>query len=72
MTDLISYVPELPKPGETVHGTRFMIGFGGKGNTSQQQITKLIALQLRQHTFFKTIHLFLCCCGTVRQLYNAL
>ena len=45
MTDLISYVPELPKPGETVHGTRFMIGFGGKGNTSQQQITKLIALQ---------------------------
>ena len=26
-----SYVPRLPKPGETIHGTRFSIGFGGKG-----------------------------------------
>lgn len=31
MTDLISYVPRLPKPGETLHGHRFAIGFGGKG-----------------------------------------
>lgn len=31
MTDLISYVPRLPKPGETLHGERFAIGFGGKG-----------------------------------------
>ncbi|XP_062502157.1 ribokinase-like isoform X1 [Corticium candelabrum] len=31
MTDLVSYVPRLPKPGETIHGTRFSIGFGGKG-----------------------------------------
>ena len=31
MTDLISYVPALPKAGETVHGTRFMVGYGGKG-----------------------------------------
>ncbi|XP_064603449.1 ribokinase-like isoform X2 [Liolophura sinensis] len=29
--DLISYVPRLPKPGETIHGSRFSIGFGGKG-----------------------------------------
>ncbi|XP_060078935.1 ribokinase-like [Ylistrum balloti] len=31
MTDLVSYVPRLPKPGETLHGTKFAIGFGGKG-----------------------------------------
>lgn len=30
-TDLISYVPNLPRPGETVHGTRFRSGCGGKG-----------------------------------------
>ncbi|XP_002740450.1 ribokinase-like [Saccoglossus kowalevskii] len=30
-TDLISYVPRLPKPGETIHGTKFSVGFGGKG-----------------------------------------
>lgn len=29
--DLISYAPRLPKLGETLPGTRFQIGFGGKG-----------------------------------------
>ncbi|CAH1263239.1 RBKS [Branchiostoma lanceolatum] len=29
--DLISYVPRLPKPGETIHGHKFSLGFGGKG-----------------------------------------
>jgi len=29
--DLISYVPRMPRLGETLHGTRFSIGFGGKG-----------------------------------------
>jgi ribokinase len=29
--DLISYVPHLPAMGETLHGHRFHIGFGGKG-----------------------------------------
>jgi ribokinase len=29
--DLISYVPRMPKLGETLHGTKFTIGFGGKG-----------------------------------------
>jgi len=29
--DLISYVPHLPAMGETLHGHRFQIGFGGKG-----------------------------------------
>ncbi|XP_064623530.1 ribokinase-like [Lineus longissimus] len=29
--DLISYVPRLPKAGETLHGHKFAIGFGGKG-----------------------------------------
>lgn len=26
-----SYVPRLPVPGETLHGHKFNIGFGGKG-----------------------------------------
>ncbi len=26
--DLISYVPRLPRMGETLHGTRFHMGFG--------------------------------------------
>ena len=26
-----SYVSRLPKPGETIHGTSFSQGFGGKG-----------------------------------------
>ena len=30
-TDLISYVPQLPQPGQTVHGTSFRSGCGGKG-----------------------------------------
>ncbi|KAK3576330.1 hypothetical protein CHS0354_039736 [Potamilus streckersoni] len=30
-TDLISYVPRLPKQGETIQGSRFSMGFGGKG-----------------------------------------
>src|SRR6266542_1128095 len=29
--DLISYVPRLPRTGETLHGTRFQMGYGGKG-----------------------------------------
>ena len=29
--DLISYVPRLPFMGETLHGTKFQMGFGGKG-----------------------------------------
>eukprot|EP00730_Choanoeca_flexa_P009701 TRINITY_DN12925_c0_g1_i1.p1 TRINITY_DN12925_c0_g1~~TRINITY_DN12925_c0_g1_i1.p1 ORF type:complete len:308 (+),score=53.17 TRINITY_DN12925_c0_g1_i1:51-974(+) len=30
-TDLISYVSRMPVPGETLHGNRFEMGFGGKG-----------------------------------------
>ncbi|XP_045163460.2 ribokinase-like [Mercenaria mercenaria] len=30
-TDLISYVPRFPAPGETLQGTKFSMGFGGKG-----------------------------------------
>lgn len=29
--DLISYVPRLPSPGETLHGDAFQMGYGGKG-----------------------------------------
>uniref|UniRef100_A0A1L8E1X0 Ribokinase n=1 Tax=Nyssomyia neivai TaxID=330878 RepID=A0A1L8E1X0_9DIPT len=29
--DFISYVPRLPRVGETIHGSKFTTGFGGKG-----------------------------------------
>ena len=29
--DLVSFVPRLPRMGETLHGSRFHMGFGGKG-----------------------------------------
>lgn len=31
MIDLISNVPRLPRPGETLHGSSFSLGYGGKG-----------------------------------------
>ncbi|XP_053697588.1 ribokinase-like [Sabethes cyaneus] len=31
IVDFISYVPRLPRVGETLHGSRFVTGFGGKG-----------------------------------------
>lgn len=41
MTDLVSYTPRLPKPGETLHGHHFSIGFGGKGANQCVVATKL-------------------------------
>ncbi|RZC41388.1 ribokinase [Asbolus verrucosus] len=31
MIDFVSFAPRLPKPGETIHGSKFMTTFGGKG-----------------------------------------
>jgi ribokinase len=39
--DLISYAPRLPKLGETVPGTRFQKGFGGKGANQAVMAAKL-------------------------------
>jgi ribokinase len=39
--DLISYVPRLPSMGETLHGTRFHMGFGGKGANQAVMAAKL-------------------------------
>ena len=39
--DLISYVPRLPVSGETLHGTRFQMGFGGKGANQAVMAAKL-------------------------------
>lgn len=39
--DLISYVPRLPKMGETLHGDRFQMGFGGKGANQAVMAAKL-------------------------------
>ena len=39
--DLISYAPRLPKLGETLPGTRFQMGFGGKGANQAVMAAKL-------------------------------
>jgi ribokinase len=39
--DLISYVPRLPRLGETLHGTRFQMGYGGKGANQAVMSAKL-------------------------------
>ena len=39
--DLISYVPRLPRMGETLHGNRFHMGFGGKGANQAVMAAKL-------------------------------
>jgi ribokinase len=39
--DLISYVPRMPVIGETLHGTRFHMGFGGKGANQAVMAAKL-------------------------------
>lgn len=41
MVDLVSYVSRLPKPGETLQGKRFSIGFGGKGANQSVAAAKL-------------------------------
>ena len=41
--DLISYVPRLPRVGETLHGTQFRIGYGGKGANQAVMAAKLRA-----------------------------
>lgn len=39
--DLISYVPRLPTLGETLHGTSFRMGYGGKGANQAVMAAKL-------------------------------
>ncbi|XP_066531284.1 ribokinase [Hoplias malabaricus] len=41
MTDLVSQAPRLPKAGETIHGYKFFIGFGGKGANQCVQAARL-------------------------------
>lgn len=40
-TDLVAYVPRLPMPGETLNGTTFETGFGGKGANQCVSAAKL-------------------------------
>jgi len=39
--DLVSYVPRLPVVGETLHGSKFSTGFGGKGSNQAIMVRKL-------------------------------
>ncbi len=39
--DLISYVPRLPTAGETLHGSSFQMGYGGKGANQAVMAAKL-------------------------------
>jgi len=39
--DLISYVPRMPEWGETLHGNRFHMGYGGKGANQAVMAAKL-------------------------------
>ncbi len=39
--DLMSYVSRLPRMGETLHGTRFHMGYGGKGANQAIMAAKL-------------------------------
>ena len=39
--DLVSYVPRMPAIGETLHGSKFQIGFGGKGANQAVMAAKL-------------------------------
>lgn len=39
--DLISYLPRLPRMGETLHGTEFHLGYGGKGANQAVMAAKL-------------------------------
>jgi ribokinase len=41
--DLISYVPRLPQVGETLHGTQFRMGYGGKGANQAVMAARLRA-----------------------------
>ena len=40
-TDLTSYMERMPRPGETVHGDRFVTGAGGKGSNQAVAAARL-------------------------------
>jgi ribokinase len=60
LIDLISYVPRLPRLGETLHGTDFRMGCGGKGANQAVMAAKLgarvsMVTKLGRDTFGETV-----------------
>lgn len=57
------YTPRLPKPGETIHGNKFSVGFGGKGGNQCIAATKLgastaMVAKVGTHSFYLTAFVF--------------
>lgn len=70
--DLISYVSRLPGRGETLHGTRFHMGFGGKGANQAVMAAKLggdvtMVAKLGQDVFGENIFVNFESCGVDTQ-----
>lgn len=66
-----SYTPRLPKEGETIHGTRFVTAFGGKGANQCVAAAKLgiqTALVARVICFVQKLTKPKC--FLIRQLHN--
>jgi ribokinase len=56
MTDLVARAPRLPGPGETLFGTSFAVGFGGKGANQAVMAARLgaqvsVVVKLGRDTF---------------------
>lgn len=74
-----SYVPRLPRAGETIHGTKFSMGFGGKGANQCVMAARLgakTAMVAKVSKLVKDSEVFVCsttvkvvACGRLREVW---